>query len=214
VNIREVFTKYKIMPFLQEHLFGVAAVARLITINFSKPLDIGNMTQACLLHDIGNIIKFKLGAVPQALEPEGLKYWQKVKEEFIKKYGNNEHIASKKIAKELKVSDCVLELIDTIGFSKSEKNYKSKDFEKKICAYSDQRVGPYEVLSLEERLKEGKERFRKKRGRSDQEEFFHQKKYLEKLEKQIFENCKIKPEDVNDENIKNIVNSLKEFIKG
>jgi len=62
------------MPSLQLHMFRVAGVASVICENFKQPelINQDDIVSACLLHDMGNIIKFNLSLFPQFLEPEGL----------------------------------------------------------------------------------------------------------------------------------------------
>lgn len=210
--ISQIYKKYKIMPMLQEHLYRVTAVAKLICDNWNGKIDKKEIIYACLLHDMGNIIKFNLGYIPEAVQPKGLAYWQKIKDEYIHKYGNDEHIATLKIAKEIGIKDKIIELIKAVGFSKSVINYKHSNFAKKICAYSDHRVTPFGITSLEKRMHEGRKRFKintKDRGRKDQFNLYAS--YLRKIERQIFNKCQIKPEDINDRSVNPIVENLKDF---
>ena len=82
------------MPNLQEHMLRVAAVASLVCDNFNEPLPKDDIITACLLHDMGNIIKSDLQYFPEFIKPEGLDYWQKVKDEYIEKYSRDEHKAT------------------------------------------------------------------------------------------------------------------------
>ena len=81
------------MPNLREHQLRVASVAAQICDNFFEPLNKKDIVTACLLHDMGNIIKFNLNYFPELIKPEGIEYWQKVQNEYKKKYGNDESIA-------------------------------------------------------------------------------------------------------------------------
>ena len=161
-TISEIYTEYKIMPNLQEHMLRVAGVASLICDNFDEPLNKEEIITACLLHDMGNIIKFKLEIWPQFLEPEGLKYWQNVQSEFKNKYGNNEYLAHGKIANEIGINNRVLEIINAISFLGGTGNASSEDFGKKIAHYCDDRVSPFSVVSLKQRFTDlrKKRRFR------------------------------------------------------
>lgn len=158
-NILDIYSTYKIMPALQQHQLRVAAVAKQICDSISSTVDKNGAVIACLVHDMGNIIKFDLTYFPDFLQPEGLEYWQKVKNEFIKKYGTEEHIATKKISKEIGLSETQISYLDTVGFSQIKKAFVSHSLEQKICCYADQRVGPYGVLSIKERLIEGRKRY-------------------------------------------------------
>lgn len=223
MNILEIYKKYQIMPQLQEHQFTVAAVAQVICENITPqpPLilrggDGANIVAACLLHDMGNIIKFDL-TVTQKLNPEfkdfNLQFWQGVKDGYIKKYGTDEHQASIEIARELGASARVVELIDCIGFNSGKINAESSDFGRKICAYSDMRVMPQGVCLLEERLADLRVRYDQKfhqmGGNEVERRSFEDG--LRQIERQIFSHCKIKPEEITQQAILGIKESLKNF---
>ena len=58
---------------------------------------------------MGNIIKFDLDVFPQFWEPEGKDHWQQIKDEWIQKYGDDEHAAALAIAREIGLPEnCVL----------------------------------------------------------------------------------------------------------
>jgi hypothetical protein len=162
---------------------------------------------------MGNIIKFDLTFFPEFLDPQGLDYWQNIKKEFVQRYGNNEHEATIQIAKEIGVNEKIIEIINSIGFGKSIKNSEEDlSWEFKIPQYCDQRVGPIGVLTLSERIQDGRERYKDRKEKSiNGQEFESLVKALEKIEKQIFCDLKIKPEDVNDESVKNIMEELKNW---
>ena len=215
LGIGEIYRKYKIMPSLQEHMLRVAAVASLICDNFTEPLLKEEIITACLLHDMGNIIKFKLDAFPEFLEPEGLDYWQKVKNEYIKKYGENEHKATTMILKELGVSERVIFIVDQINFVLYCRLCDSPDLSSKIVVYADGRVDPHGVVSFEERMNEGKNRYKNHKstfGAVTEKERQRLVAYGLEIEKQVFAKCKIKPEDINDTAIAPIILSLKNFV--
>jgi len=211
-TISEIYQEYKIMPSLQEHMLRVAAVASLICDNFDEPFPKKEIITACLLHDMGNIIKSDLVTFPEFLEPEGLDYWQKVKNEYVERYDPDEHVAVIIIAKKIGVSELVLNLINSIGFRKIINNVSSgTDFMTKISAYSDMRVGPYGAISLPDRLTDLAKRYASK-SLLDSEEIKEIHKSFYEMEKQIFTKCKIKPEDINDETIKPFISSLRNFV--
>ncbi len=211
------------MPMLQEHQLRVAAVAEMICEHMNALVDKENVLKACLLHDMGNIIKFKLGYFPDSLEPNGLRYWQEVQDEYIKKYGgSNEHIATIEIANELGVNKEIIELINSIGFITSEDNRETQNLNKKICAYADMRVAVGGVVSLEERFTETRQRYMgdskstiiEYDGKIEEDILKSRKSFEDNLtviEQQIFEKCTIKPENINDLSVKSIVEKLKNY---
>lgn len=205
------------MPQLAEHQLKVAAVGDLICGHFNCSVDRDNIVAACLLHDIGNIIKFDLKITnqlhPGLLKAGDLEYWEKVKTEYLGKYGHDEHLASVNIAKELRLDKRVVELVDCIGFNTGTANAQGMDFGKKICAYSDMRVGPKGVIALEERLADLRVRYDQKFRQmgSNERERADFENGLRQIERQIFERCSIKPEDITETAIALIKEELKSF---
>lgn len=201
-KIIEIYKEYKIMGNLVQHQMRVSAVAMQICESFEGEIDKENIVKACLLHDMGNIIKFNLSKFPEWNNPEGGEYWETIKNEYISKYGNNEHHASLEIAKNIGLSTRIIELIKCVDSSAIENIKMDDDFGKKICIYADNRVSPYGIVSTEERSLEAKERYKDHDHNFDDErrEFFM--KNIFSIEKQIFSHSKLKPEDINDESIK------------
>lgn len=212
-KIEEIYKEYKIMPTLQLHQLRVAAVAKIITDNFVGDLDREGVVKACLVHDMGNIIKFDLAYFPEFVEPEGLEYWQAVKDEYISKYGPDEHKATIDISKEINIPENVMDCLNNIGFSKSTKNAESDSFENKIAAYSDMRVSPHGVISMEERIEDGNKRYKGKVGHSIGSDSFESlSNSLRMMEIQIFEKVSIKPEEITEEKVNGIIEELKNVI--
>jgi len=211
-KIGDIYSEYKIPPNLQKHMFRVAAVASMICDNFNEPLEKDDIIASCLFHDMGNIIKYDMEYFPQYLEPEGLEYWQKVKGDYIEKYGKNEHEATLKIIKELGLSEKILEFVDQINFSLTCNHRDSNDFNTKIINYADWRIDPHGVVSYEERLIEAEERYKNKEDLFPLEE---REKFIacgKDIEKQIFAKCKIKPEDIGNKTIEPLILELKNFV--
>jgi hypothetical protein len=210
-KILDIYKEYRIMPQLAVHQLRVAAVAVQLCDSISIKVDKDSVVKACLLHDMGNIIKFQLEKFPEWNDPEGTDYWQNVKNEYINKYGKDEHKASINIAKELGISSYIVELINSIDASVAEKIVTEPNFEKKICAYVDNRVSPHGVVSAEEHSMDAKERYKNHPHAFQEEDRLYFMKNLYLIEKQIFSNSNIKPEDINDESVKEIIENLKSF---
>ncbi len=218
-NILEIYEQYKIMPNLAMHQLRVTSVARLIIDNFNENIKIDHekVITGALLHDMGNIIKFNLLIFPEFNEPMGLEYWQKVQNEYFEKYGKDEHNATVEIMKELNIRTDIVEMIESMIFGALCKHIsKETSLELKIMHYVDMRVGPYGILSYEDRMLDVRKRY----ANVPNDEFT---KFLEderdklltcgkEIENQIFANCKIKPEDINDETVATILEELKGYI--
>jgi len=211
MNILEIYKKYQIMPQLQEHQLRVAGVAKIICENFKGEIDSDNIIKACLLHDMGNILKFDLDnpLFQESMEPQGAEFWKKVQSEFKQKYGQDEHRAHLEIAREIGVSERILELIEAISFKGAPINAASNDFGRKICQYSDDRVGPFGVITLEQRFNDLRKRYAHHGEDSPEKRDFEQA--LREIEKQISAQCKIKPEDITNESINQSIEILRNY---
>jgi hypothetical protein len=193
-------------------MLRVAAAASIICDNFTEPLPKNDIITACLLHDLGNIIKFKMDVMPQFFEPEGVEYWQGVKNEYIEKYGNNEHDATVSIIKELNLPLHIASLADQNRFSLICEHRDSNDIKIKIVHYADGRVDPHGIVSYYDRMEEARKRYENHKNNTRELE---RQKLVEcglEIEKQIFSKCKIKPEDITDEAVAPIIESLKDFV--
>jgi len=210
-KITEIYKDYKIMPNLAMHQMRVAAVAMQICDSLSVKINNNDVVKACLVHDMGNITKFKLDHFPKFTLSEGLEYWQDVQKEYIDKYGNNDHIANEMIARELNLEGSIIELVLSVDPKNIEENVLNKDLEKKICIYSDNRVNPHGIVSLPDRLIEVKERYQNHTHSFSDESHEFYKNNIQNIEKQIFSHSNIKPEDINDDSIKKHLDKLVDF---
>ena len=213
MNILDIYFRYRIPSQLQQHQLRVAGVAKLICNSIISFGESREVIIACLLHDMGNIIRFKLEAFPEFLEPEGLMYWQRVKDEFIQRYGNDEHTTTYEIAKELKVDDRIFELIHGVGITKAIETSKKDDVANKIVVYCDQRVSPTGVVPLLERVMEGYERKKldKRMLQNDEAKFKETVDALKKIEEDIFSKSSLEPDNINDEDVNKVIPGLKTF---
>lgn len=209
--ISEIYKKYKIPPNLQLHQLRVAAVASLICHGFIEELNTKAIITACLLHDMGNILKFDFNAFPEFTKPEGVEYWESVKKEFKSKYGEDEHVATVEIIKEIGAGNDIVALVGSMGFASAQGNYSVDDYTRKICAYCDMRVAPNSVATLDSRLSEAKNRYVYQRKRWTETEFEFNSGFWHQIEGQIFEKCNISPEEINDESANPLTEVLKSF---
>ncbi len=212
-KITDIYKEYKIMPSLQMHMLRVAAVTKMIVDNYNMDLDKESLVVAALVHDLGNIVKMdNMATFPDFFEPEGVEYWQKVRDEFVLKYGDNDHHANFKILNELGMSKMIISIVDQNDYRDLCTKLRNTNIEAQIMHYADGRVAPRGVLSYFERMEESGRRYRK-----DNDEAWenHRKSLVRcglELEQEIFSNCKIKPEDITDEVVGPIIEELKHFV--
>ncbi len=208
----EIYKKYKIIPFLQTHMYRVSAVALYICQHAKEKVPTENIVSACLLHDLGNILKFDFTLFPKEFEPEGVLYWQEVREDFARKYGENVDEATYAIAKEIGVNGKTFECLQSIGFSKICTNAKIADFSLEVPSYSDMRVSPFGVTSLLERLEEAHKRYKNRKHAIGDENIYEKNRAcIQQMEKDIFSKTIITPESVIEDNVYPLLESLKKF---
>lgn len=211
MTITDLYKKYKILKSLQEHMLRVAAVASMICDNFIEEMNKEEVITACLLHDIANIIKFDMTIFPKFFEPEGVEYWQNVKNEYIEKYGKDEHVATVQIAKEIGVSELAASFVAGVEFSLMFNHRDGYDFGNKIVVYADNRVSPHGVVPYLDRMEDARSRY-KHLNTGQEEEHANLVACGGEIEAQIFAKCKIKPEDITDESVAHIIEELRGFV--
>ncbi len=206
--ITDIYSKYSIPPIIQQHQLRVAAVANTIAEAYKGKCDIDVVTQVGLLHDMGNIIKVQFETFPHLWEKEGIEYWKQVQAEMLAR-GANEHTATLAIAREIGVSDTVLNCIDMISFAHVERVVQSGTLEEKISVYADNRVGPFGVLPLNDRLDEAKQRYMTRTDRVFDHER-HEKivRLTAQLEAELFAPIELSPADITDTHIAPIIGQL------
>lgn len=162
MRIKEIYAKYLIPPNLQQHMLRVAGMSKVIAESWKRnTLSINAIIEACLLHDIGNILKFDLEKKAYFLgeEEKNVGYWKEIKSEMSKKYGPDEHTATVAICTELGLNAEALWIVSNWGFGNFDRILASDNWEYRICVYSDHRIGPFGVVSLKDRFSEQKKRY-------------------------------------------------------
>lgn len=171
MTIGDLYTKYTIPPNLQEHMISVATVAKYVCDHWKtsniNPTDI---IIACLLHDMGNIVKFDLIKYPHFLgkvEQKRIKFWVKVKQKMIDKFGTDDHEATHKVLEDAGISSYIIKLVNDMSPFNAEAIVKGTDWNLKIMLYADLRVGPMGIIPLKTRLDDIFTRLEKFKGRTD-----------------------------------------------
>ncbi|MCS6893143.1 MAG: hypothetical protein NZO16_01015 [Deltaproteobacteria bacterium] len=212
MKILDIYSKYNIPDFLIDHMLKVTAVSRVIcdSIVISR-IDSNLVSRVLLLHDIGNLVKIDLRRIESIVLNENLfDYWIRVKNEFIEKYGSDDHVASAKIAGELGLPQYEISLLSFDYFFEIDSVLKSQDWHLKICAYSDQRVAPFGVTTLRQRLEDVKDRYCQipKYKNFDYDNLIC---LAEELESQIQSVCRIDLQSIDENSIKNYKSIVSNF---
>jgi len=208
---QDIYDEYLILPSLQMHQLRVAAVARSICENLTREVDAHTAIVACLFHDMGNIIKSDLALFPDFVEPEGQAHWELIKKDFIVRYGEEQHAANAAIGKEIGLSESIISMYNSSGFSRLDEILSDNRLELKIYQYADMRVGPHGVLSLDARIAEGAQRYRDHHLTRSEEASERLARYAHELEQQVFAEATIAPDDITEHSIAPIIGELREY---
>ncbi len=165
VTIQDIYAQYQIMPQLQTHMLRVAGVGKLIAQNWKGSCDVKVVTKLCLLHDMGNIVKFdlrdgidrsKFGVI------ENLKHWQEVQLGCWEKYGKDAHDATIGILHDagLPQFESYINEEEELYFAEAKDSELDKaSVAAIILMYADCRVIPSGVVSYRERVNDLKVRY-------------------------------------------------------
>lgn len=156
MTILSIYERYSIPPNLARHQFEVAAVGDYICDRWQGvQVDRELISLALMLHDMGNIIKFKRPFLGE-LEKDA-HHWEKIQDEFITKYGTDVHQATLAIVDELgliQVSSLINDMKNV--WSEPQSNHS---WEARICEYADCTVTPKGITGFNQRLEDLKQRY-------------------------------------------------------
>jgi len=207
MNIIEIYKKYHLPENLQMHMLRVAACSNLIIDNWNgTKIHKESIIRVNLLHDMGNKVK-----IPEDFSQD--KEFLKIRKKYFDKYGTNDHEINLEIGKQEGLTEKEIIILDGKRSRKNEETLKSNSYERKICAYCDQRVAPDGVIGIRERLEDAKIRYKNKPLSvwSNEEKANHLIECSLGIERQVMEQCNLNPEDINDNSIKTYIERLKEY---
>ena len=134
MNIIKIYKKYYLPENLQMHMLRVAACSNLIIDNWNGPdIDKQAIIRVNLLHDIVNMVK-----IPEDFSKD--EEFIKIRKEYFDKYGTNDHEINLEIGKQEGLTEKELTILDGKRSRKNEETLKSNSYERKICAYCDQKM--------------------------------------------------------------------------
>jgi len=209
MGIGEIYERYHIPPWLAEHMYRVAAVAtRVFDAYAATDPSLGgrdDLIVACLLHDIGNIVKFNFITLPP---PDGrVEYWKEVQSEMIAKYGTSEHPASKALCEEIGQWERIAPILEHTSDYDACILLERGSLLQRIVAYADQRVAPTGVVSLAQRLRDMRARY----DHPNTDHFRMLDTAIMENEKGLFSGISLKPEDITEQSIASLVAEVRSF---
>lgn len=152
MTIKAIYQKYEVNPRLQTHMLRVTALAKIIFDHWhGSKLNYHSLITACLLHDLGNIIKTDMVNNPPT-EGGGVTHWIEVKNSMTQKYGNDDHEATLAMCREIGVSEEVLFIVNNKEFKSFDFVLDSDNWDLKVITYADHRIGFDGLLGLKQRF--------------------------------------------------------------
>lgn len=215
VSVIEIYRRYEIPPNLRRHHLRAAAVAALMCDAWhGPPVRRERLVRVLLLHDLGNIVKADYKAWPQVLEEEQprVAHWIGVHQRYRARFGEDADRATRTLAGEVGLDREELALLDGMSFMHNERTLAGRDYETKLAAYADQRVGPFGILSLYDRLEEAKARYGAGPGA-----FMGSRRAAtlmacaHRIEQEVFCHCTLRPEDIDDRTAQPVMEALRSF---
>lgn len=159
--ISQIYEKYFVPPGLIDHQIRVAVVGHQVSTSWmGEGLDVQLALKTCLLHDMGNLVKFNFD--DPIIHVENISYWKEKKKEFVSRFGDDAHVATHNIIQELELDEIneILKEEESV-FGKHVDEVKKVSLEAQILLYSDLRVMPNGISSLGDRVKDLQRRYGK-----------------------------------------------------
>jgi len=159
MEIRDLYKKFEIMPQLSEHQLRVGGVGQMVAEHWKGGCDKQLVTKLCLVHDMGNVVKFDLSEEAVKTKMFGrqvnLPYWRKVQQKYWDQYGKDAHAATKRILAEAGLVEMKQYIEEEAKLYFAEA--KPKELEQAaiptiILMYADARVVPSGIVSFRERI--------------------------------------------------------------
>lgn len=196
MKISDIYKKYSVTPGLADHMITVTKI--LLTLKkywTGEHINWDQIVTAGLLHDIGNIVKFDFDKFPDLLggEKVNVLFWKKAQQKIRMKYGSDDHLATKAILMELNVAPDLIKIIHDKSFANIVTILKSDKWAAKLLLYSDLRVLPSGIGTIQDRIDDVKTRMPKYAQRGD---FPNLINAAFELEKQIQSNLSISVKNI------------------
>lgn len=157
ITAETIFQRYQLPELLQKHLWRTASLMELLVRHWHGPeLNQPVLIETMLLHDLGNLVKFDLSVTAPLplLSPQEIEKYRALQAEWHHKYGTVVDAVTVQLITELRLvngpamSQIILEHTD--GTQASTVNHD--DWMQKLCDYTDFRIAPQGLVTLQERF--------------------------------------------------------------
>lgn len=160
MKVKQIYNSYMVPKNLQEHMLRTGALAQIIMENWkSENIDSDSIFKTCLFHDIAKPINFDLTKQAQfGMSEADIRNLEILQNRIKKDYGNDEHNATVKICEEIGLSPNSIKFVNNLEWKYIPRLIQENDIESLIPIYCDMRIGPKNILSLNMRLSDLRER--------------------------------------------------------
>ncbi len=198
-KIIDLYKQYAVPLHVQKHMKKVAEIGLKLALAIQKnhhEVNLGLVEQSALLHDMVKVCDFP-SLNPEFFIEKPTKKQLDVWETLVKRY---HHIGHEEAGAEILLSLGEPEIATVIkkhrfaSLIEESENERPKTLEEKIVYYADKRVKHDQVVSVKERLQDGKERYYPDGNTPDNHAEIE--KQLYRLENELCELGQIKPEDL------------------
>ena len=186
-----IYDYCQLPPVLRQHMLRVTKTGKWILAHWSgAEFDQSLYIHALLVHDLGNLAKFDLSptATVRLLPLENINEWRQIQQNFISRYGKNADEATLKLIQELQLprADELIKLIGGHTPKRLAETVQNHNWAQKLLDYTDFRVGPFGILSLDERFADLTKRYQyRTKEWGDPAWIQTQLNYFKQLESQI-----------------------------
>lgn len=214
MRIQEIYDHFYVPYGVQRHMIMVASVAKtIIDSRCWSNIDWRIVLKWALLHNIGQIAKMDFYWPHHHFYKDNMEYWSKKKVEMMNQYWSKIEDMTHSMLSELWIDNSILSLIENVGIKTYLNNNNAQtnlSIERSIIRYSDMRVCPTGIVSLEERLLDWQKRYSHEK-RSKEENFATIIKNAKSEEELLFSWSVIQPENITDESTKLIQDFLRTY---
>lgn len=193
-DIQQIYEEFHVPMHIRKHMAQVSKVAAQIANAYEKAgftLDIDSIIKAALLHDalkVCTIKDFDPDNFPQEVTDEDKLKWTELREKYR---GVSDAKVMCKLLTERGESK-IAQIIKQHDFDCILEGFESLDA--KIHYYADKRVKHDQIVSLKERLRDGRVRY--PASQNDSKRITQIEDAVFELEKQLFKKINLEPQDI------------------
>lgn len=207
ITTAAIYDYCQLPPVLRQHMIRVTKVGKWMLSHWQGPdFDQDLYIRALLVHDLGNLAKFDLSpsATVRLIPLENAEKWQKIQHDFIARYGSDADQATLTLIRELQLpnTEALIALVGGHSAAKLAQTVHQPDWAQKLLDYTDFRVGPFGILTLDERFADLTRRYSYRTTEwGDQHWITQQLNLFKQLESQIAAQLDTPISDLSDDSI-------------